>query len=128
MQKEGIFYTNISNWYMRQWSPNRLLGGPRTGEFFEEMRSPQPPSGIYVYMAYMALTIYVFEGGHIFGGGNGRRLRMNRSPERLGMMPGQPRENTIYVFVVCWLSFPSTPLIRIVTERTSCIRETLSNN
>ena len=32
------------------WAPNRLLGGPRTGPFFEKTWSHIWPSGIYIYI------------------------------------------------------------------------------
>ena len=38
------------------WAPNRLLGGPRTGPFFEKTWSHIQPSGIYTVYIY----IYIY--------------------------------------------------------------------
>ena len=48
------------------WAPNRLLGGPRTGPFFQKTWSPNRPSGIYIY-----ICIYIYVHTYILGGRGG---------------------------------------------------------
>ena len=55
------------SWCEKALSPNRLLGGPWTGPFFEETRSPWQPSGIYIYI--MRLGSDQFWGFHKLASG-----------------------------------------------------------